>query len=136
LGIERMGLASCERFALVSFGPQALDDQSRGGFAALVGRFRSVDEQDRPCFPGAVGDRQHHRALVGRGLVFMDAALLPAVAGGAIGGDPDRPVHLRLVELPGGGRRGVGVLRLDSHDGDVRVGFGRLENHGRVLRQD
>src|SRR5262249_60871576 len=121
-------LAPGERFPGVALGPQALQDDADRGSALLKRRLSPVQNYDSPTAAGAIRQRLHHRALVGRSLVVEYLALVPALASGARRYQFERPLEIRLVSSPGGSDRGLRVGSLAVDDCDVRIGLRRLND--------
>jgi hypothetical protein len=97
------------------------------GDALLEGRLARLDDHDRPLAAGAPGQRVGHRLLVGRGLVAIEMALLPAVVGRLGQRDLEGPVGAGAPRRPTGRQRRCGVGRLHVDDGEMAVALRRLE---------
>src|SRR5262249_19121397 len=133
-GIERLGLATGERFAVIALGTQALESEVDRRTALLKGRLSAVGDDHRPRLAGAQGNGEHNHALVGRGFVVKNLPLVPAFTRGARRGELEWTLEVRFVGRPGCGHRGRGIGSLTVDNGNVRVGLRRLKYNQILVR--
>ena len=128
LVVERVRLPAGERLALIALREQAIEDERHLRETLLRGGLGHVLDDDGPDVAAAHGGRGHIAPFVRRRLVGIPLPIGPAVAVGRGRGHLERPLRVRLVRRPCRLHRGIRVGSPHVDEGDVRVGFGRLED--------
>ena len=132
LFVQRMRLLPGEALALIALWTQARHAQSELSRALLERRVGRVDQDRDPVRVRPPRLTEDGRALVRRRLVLVELPLLPAVQRSLRLHELQRTLRLGAIGGPGGGDRGVGVLRArDVHDHEMRIGLRRLQHDHR-----
>jgi hypothetical protein len=134
--VEGMGLLPGKRLAMVALRKQPVEDEDDLREPLLGGRLRHVADDDGPCVAVVVCGCLHIASFVRRGLVVVDATILPAVQIGARCHYLERPFGVRPIRRPRGGHRSVRARGRDVDQRNVGVPFRRLENHRRATNND
>src|SRR5262249_39126568 len=129
LGSQRQRFPARERLFVVSFGPEAPQDQRELRCALFERRLLTVEDHHRPVPASAPRPRAQYGALVRRRLVVEVLPLLPALARRRRSHQFHRPLEIGAVGGPRGGDGGRGVRRFHIYDGQVGIGFGRRQDN-------
>ena len=128
--VERVRLPAGERLARVALRQQLPEDQPDLRAALLADGLRHVVDRDHPRVAGLEHAGAHVAPFVRRRLVGERPALRPAVLVGLIGGQLERPLRGRVVELPRFGHRGVAVRRSHVDQREPRARLRRFQDGG------